>query len=153
MALIWLGHPLAELRVIRSSSIGAEGAHPGEPTEAHADLVARALEGTGELDRRIHRLVLRYAHDILELADNLETCLVRGGRVVVVVADSVLRGKRIPTGDIVRMALSDKGLKVESVKTREIPATLRYLPVANAGGQLSKRMKSEYVIAATKAVL
>jgi len=96
-------------------------------------------------------LVLRYAHDMLELAGNVDRCLVVGGRVVVVVADSLLKGKRIPTGDIVETALADKGLKVESVHTREIPATLRYLPVSKAGHQLSKRMKSEYVITATKA--
>lgn len=151
MALIWLGHTLSELRSIRSSSIGAEAARQGGPTEAHADLVARVLKGADKLDDRIQRLVLRYAHDMLELADNVGRCLVSGGRVVVVVADSVLKGRRIPTGDIVKTALSDKGLEVESVQTREIPATLRYLPVSKAGNQLSKRMKSEYVITATKA--
>ncbi len=151
MALIWLGHKLSELRSVRSTSIGAEAALQGDPTEAHADLVGRVIRDAGKLDGRIERLVLRYAHDMLELADNIGRCLVGGGRVVVVVADSVLKGKRIPTGDIVKTALADKGLRVESVQTREIPATLRYLPFAKAGDQLSKRMKSEYIITATKA--
>jgi len=151
MALIWLGHKLSELRSIRSTSIGAEAARQGDPTEAHADLVCRVVKDAKQHDNRIQRLVLRYAHDMLELAGNVDRCLVVGGRVVVVVADSLLKGKRIPTGDIVETALADKGLKVESVHTREIPATLRYLPVSKAGHQLSKRMKSEYVITATKA--
>lgn len=151
MALIWLGHTLSELRRIRSSSIGAEASRQGDPTEAHADLVARVLKGADKFDDRVQRMVLRYGHDMLELADNVCRCLVSGGRVVVVVADSVLLGRRIPTGEIVKEALTDKGLEVQSVQIREIPATLRYLPVSKAGNQLSKRMKSEYVITATKA--
>ncbi|ROR95924.1 hypothetical protein EDD28_0492 [Salana multivorans] len=153
MALIWLGHTLSELRSIRGTSIGAEAARQGDPTEEHADLVSRVFKDAPKHDERVQRLVLRYAHDMLELAGNIGHCLVVGGQVVVVVADSVLKGKRIPTGEIVRTALADKGLKVESVQTREIPATLRYLPVSGAGDQLSKRMKSEYVITATKAAL
>lgn len=151
MALIWMGHTLSELRSIRGASIGAEAARREVPTEEHEALVSRVVKGSSKLDDRTRRLVLRYAHDMLELADNVGRCLVEGGRVVVVVADSVLKGNRIPTGDVVKTALADKRLKVESVQTREIPATLRYLPVAKAGHQLSKRMKSEYIITATKA--
>lgn len=151
MALIWLGHTLPELRKIRSTSIGAEAARHDDPTEAHDDLVARVVKGASTLDHRIQRLVRRYAHDMLELAGNIQRCLVEGGQAVVVVADSVLKGTRIPTGDVVKTALADKGMKIESIQTREIPATLRYLPVGRAGDQLSKRMKSEYVITAEKA--
>ena len=150
MALVWLGHTLSELRSIRSTSIGSEAARRGDPTEAHEDLVARAVKEANQLDLRIQRLVGRYAHDMLELASNVHDCLVDGGLAVLVVADSVLKGRRIPTGEIVKTALAVKGMRIESVKTREIPATLRYLPVARAGYQLSKRMKSEYVITAKK---
>ncbi|SBS69951.1 conserved hypothetical protein [uncultured Microbacterium sp.] len=150
LALIWMGHTLSELRSIRNISIGSEAARREAPTEPHEALVARAFKGLNHLDNGTHRLVLRYAHDMLELANNVHHCLVERGRVVVVVADSVLRGNRIPTGDIVTMALADKGLEVNSVQTREIPATLRYLPVVKAGNQLSKRMKSEYIITAVK---
>lgn len=151
MALIWLGHTLSELRVIRSESIGSEAARREDPTEANEDLVARVVHDASKLDAKVHRLVVRYAHDMLELSANVHRCLMAGGHVMVVVADSVLKGKRIPTGDIVRTALADKGLVIKSVQTREIPATLRYLPVSKAGDQLAKRMKREYVITAQKA--
>jgi hypothetical protein len=150
LALIWLGHSLAELRAIRTISIGSEATMSTTATEDHEDLVRRVVIGVTELGDRIHRLVTRYAHDMLELARNVNRCLVPGGKTVVVVADSVLRGRRIPTGDLVRTALEDKGLVIEGVQCREIPATLRYLPVSKAGAKLSKRMKHEYVITARK---
>lgn len=150
LALIWLGHSLSELREIRSISIGSEAARTATATEANEDLVRRVAPGLVDLGARIERLVARYAHDMLELAGNVEKSLVPGGRAVVVVADSVLKGMRIPTGDLVRAAMADKGMTIESVQTREIPATLRYLPVSKAGAQLSKRMKQEYVITSVK---
>lgn len=151
MALIWLGHTLSELRIIRSISIGSEATRPGVPTEANDELVQQVLGPAMPLEPRIQRLVDRYAHDMLELASNVQRTLVDNGRVVVVVADSVLRGRRVPTGAIVEAALIQKGLTIASVVTREIPATLRYLPTSKAGDRLSKRMKSEYVITAQKA--
>jgi hypothetical protein len=150
LALIWLGHSLPELREIRSISIGSEAARRAAATEHNEDLVRRVVAGAADLGPRIQRLVNRYAHDMLELAANVERCLVPDGRAVFVVADSVLKGQRIPTGDLVRTAIADKGMAIESVQTREIPATLRYLPVSKAGSQLSKRMKDEYVITAVK---
>lgn len=150
LALIWFGHTLSELRSIRSVSIGAEAGRRNDPTEEHERLVRHVIEDASELDQRIQRLVMRYAHDMLELAGNVHRALLNGGRAVVVVADSVLGGRRIPTGELVKTSLSDKGLLISSVRTREIPATLRYLPVFKAGEQLSKRMKSEYVITAEK---
>lgn len=150
LALIWLGHSLSELREIRSISIGSEAARKANATEENEDLVRRVAPGVVDLGARIERLVARYAHDMLELAANVEHCLVPAGRAVVVVADSVLKGKRVPTGDLVRTAMADKGMTIESVQIREIPATLRYLPVSKAGTQLSKRMKHEYVITAAK---
>lgn len=150
LALIWLGHELSDLRAVRSASIGSEASRPLPPTEANEDLLRRVLGDETIGSARIQRLVMRYAHDMLELASNVNRCLVVGGSAVVVVADSVLKGQRIPTGEIVRTALREKGMAIESVATREIPATLRYLPYAKAGSQLSKRMKDEYVVTARK---
>lgn len=151
MALIWLGHSLSELRSIRNVSIGSEAMRRGLPTEAHEELVRRVVGGTAELAPRVKHLVDRYAHDMLQLASNVQRSLVDEGRAIVVVADSVLKGQRIPTGEIVQTALADKGMSITSVVTREIPATLRYLPTSKAGDRLSKRMKSEYIITAQKA--
>ncbi|MFT4225474.1 hypothetical protein [Micropruina sp.] len=151
LALIWFGYTLSELRAIRSVSIGSEAARRQDPTEANEDLFDRVTSHHNITDTRVRRLVLRYAHDMLELAGNIHRCLTDGGRIVLVVADSVLREERIPTGEIVRAALTDKGLSIESVRTREIPATLRYLPVSRAGEKLSRRMKHEYVITGVKA--
>ncbi len=152
LALVWLGHTLVELRSIRSILIGAESSRRGNTTEFDEDLVLRVIKDAANLDARILKMVNRYAHDMLELASNISRSLVYGGRAVVVVADSVLKGKRIPTGEIVRQALSEKGLKVQSIQTRKIDSTLRYLPVSKAGEQLSKRMKDEYVITVKKAM-
>jgi len=151
LALIWLGYTTSELRILRSSAIGSEAARHDAPTEENKNLMERVFAGGLDFGTRLEQLVSRYAHDMLELAGNLNRCLVPGGNAVVVVADSVLRGHHIPTGVLVRTALVDKGMTIESVRTREIPATLRYLPLAKAGTQLSKRMKDEYVITATKA--
>lgn len=151
MALIWLGHALSELRAVRAISIGSEATRPGSPTESNEALVQHVFGQSVPFEPRIQRIIDRYAHDMLELASNVQRTLVANGRVVVVVADSVLKGRRVPTGKIVEEALSRKGLNVVSVATREIPATLRYLPTSKAGDRLSKRMKSEYVITAQKA--
>lgn len=148
LALVWLGYSLAELRALRSTSIGSEARLKATTTAEHVDLVARLA--LPELPSKTQHLVERYALDMLQLAHNFEYCLVPSGRAVIVVADSVLRGVRIPTGKIIEEALATKGLEVTDVTTRDIPATLRYLPVNNAGPQLSGRMKQEYVITARK---
>lgn len=150
LALIWLGHSLSGLRDLRSISIGSEAARHEAPTEENEALVRRVDPGVDHVSDRTVRLVCRYAHDMLELATNIERCLVPGGRAIVVVADSVLQGHRIPTGEIVRAAIEEKGMSIVDVATREIPATLRYLPFSQTGTPLSKRMKSEHVITACK---
>lgn len=152
LALIWMGHSLLDLRTIRTAAIGSEARRRGDTTELHEELVKEVVQDFDEHTNRTQNLILRYAHDMLELSTNVEHCLVAGGRAVMVVADSVLRGRRVPTGKLVERALARKGLAITNVESREIPATLRYLPVSNAGPQLAKRMKHEYVIHASKRV-
>lgn len=152
LALIWLGYSLPELRSIRSTSIGAEGRLKTADVKDFWQVLRGVMPEADTLDTSTRHMIERYAVDMRLFASNVNHVLVKRGGVVAVVADSVLRGQRIPTGAIVENALAESGLKVTEVVTREIPATLRYMPVANAGEQLGKRMKHEYVITAKKEV-
>ena len=154
LALIWFGYSIPELSEIRRTAIGSEcKLDATEMATLWEDLTPLFPGYADRIEDGQRHLVARYAKDMQSLAANIKRSLVPGGQCMIVVADSVLRGNRIPTGDIIVSTLNELSFDRVTVATREIPAATRYLPTTNAGASLGKRMKSEFVVSAWKPVI
>ena len=71
----------------------------------------------------------------------------RGGRVVLVLGNSFLRGAAIDNAGLVESLARRVGFETPSRHEREIPARRRYLPPPGpGGGALDARMRTETVL-------
>ena len=143
LSLVWLGHRLSELRIIRSTSIGAErGPEAGNP--AHKEVRA-ALGDLAALPRRHLAMVDRYVTDVMTLAGEIRRILKPGGTTTLVVGNSCLKGVFIENSAAVSKALELQGMTFVEQSVRLLPAQNRYLPT-NEGSSLAKRMREETVL-------
>ena len=145
LALVWLGYSVPVLREIRSVSIGAER---GERREHHRTLamLISELPDVASLSKRTQRIMLRYRNDLAAAMSEVARVLRDGGRAVVVVGNSTLKGVFIDNAEAVTLAAAESDLKLAASETRKLPAAHRYLPPPATAGMLSKRMREEVIL-------
>lgn len=143
LALVWLGHSLADLRAIRSSAIGAERGNLGH-IELLTDL-RPALGDVKSLSNRHKSMVDRYLIDIYRMVRESKRVLRAGGIATFVVGNSCLRGVYIRNAEAVAVSAELCGFKPTRRYERELPSRSRYLPVG-AGSALGNRMRSETLL-------
>lgn len=145
LALVWLGHSARRVRDLRSSSIGTERQLGADQDVATAEDVTADLD-LGGLQPRWQRIVQRYALDMLGFMRQMARVLDPGGRAVLVVGDSCLRGVFVRNSRIIERAADLVGLRLATSRTRAIPASSRYLPPPKSeGAALDRRMSFETV--------
>lgn len=152
LSLVWLGHKLSDLRDIRASSIGAERG-PDVQQAAHLfEEIQDAMGPMGELLPRHAQMVRRYSEDVYRLMSEVVRVLRIGGKAVLVVGNSCLRGTFIKNSEGVIRAASMVGLTLANQMERELPNQSRYLPMPNQSDKpLGKRMRTESVLTFTAA--
>ena len=143
LSLVWLGYGIAELRRIRSNSIGAERG-PDEFAVISATLV-KSVGDIRALPRRHQRIIDRYVIDIGLMLEEVARVLKSGGRATFIVGNSCLKGVFIKNSDAVETAAQMAGLDVVEKIERELPVQSRYLPVLEDSA-LGKRMRTETII-------
>lgn len=144
LSLIWFGHRLAELRAIRSNSIGSE--RSPDILIGHAEL-AMIRAAMGELDSlpaKFSRVVDRYVQDIHHMICEVARVLKTGGHATFVVGNSCLRGVFIRNSAAITTAASFVGLSLAEETDRPLPSNSRYLPMTST--TLGKRMRTETVL-------
>lgn len=148
LSLVWLGHRLSELRSIRSENIGSERAPNAGVDTSVADQLTQTMEQVEELPRRIRRMVDRYVLDIFATIGELHRVLRPGGKAVLVVGDSCLRGVFVENALAVSAAAKQAGFQLHTRHIRNLPPRQRYLPppVAIEQSSLDKRMRTETVL-------
>jgi hypothetical protein len=145
MSLVWLGHPLGDLRAIRSDSIGAERA-PDGPGSIEFEAIERAMvEESAVLPARYRAMVRRYSEDIYQLLSETARVLKNGAVATFVVGNSCLKGVFVKNSGAVQMAAEMAGLRTSKVFERQLPGGSRYLPLTIEGA-LGKRMRTETVL-------
>lgn len=148
MSLVWLGHRLADLRRIRSDSIGAERAL--DPSDLVGDFVADvhvSMVGDGCLTPRHQGMVRRYARDAVSLAGEVARVLRPGGLATLVVGNSCLKGTFIRNSDGVQRAAELAGLTLVKAHERDLPPQSRYLPMPKDDERpLGRRIRTESVL-------
>ena len=148
LSLVWLGYRLSELRVIRSENIGSERAPDAGVDTSVADKLTRTMEQVDELPRRIGRMVDRYVLDTFAMISELHRVLRPGGKAVLVVGDSCLRGVFVENALAVSAAAEQAGFQLLARHERDLPPRQRYLPppIATDQSSLNKRMRTETVL-------
>jgi len=142
LSLIWFGHSVAGIRDTRSQSTGAERGLDSSPIDV--DSFIRELSGTS-LTERYRGWIRRYASDMGETLAGLREVVRPGGFILLVVGNSMIRGTSIDNAGIIVRSGEAVGLDLVEVRSREIPARRRYLPLP-VEGALSQRMREESVI-------
>ena len=145
LALVWLGYRVSRLRHIRSSSVGRE-----------KGLSERRLKGIGirdivlpsNLDDVTQSRLRRYVFDMAEVMSEISRILKPTGRVVLVVANSNIRGNQIDNPGLIRSIGQFLGLSQVDCVERSIPNSRRYLPPpdSTAHASLQKRMRTESIL-------
>lgn len=143
LSLVWLGHSIAELRGIRSSTIGAERAYDTQCSIA--DSIATAMCDLNRLDTKQRKMVIRYAGDMERMMFQANRVLRKGGSATYVLGNSCLKEVFIRNSEGVAKAGVHAGLTLANVAERDLPAANRYLPVTKTGS-LSKRMRTETIL-------
>jgi hypothetical protein len=147
MALVWFGWSISTLRTLRGTSIGAERA-PDGASSAHALELVDYIKGhAASPDLLPTRTLERFAGDMCGFASAARRVIRDGGRAVLVVGNSTLRGNYIQNDAIAQQALSAAGFREIERYEREIPANHRYMPINTLHqSSVGKRMRTEVVL-------
>ena len=146
LALVWLGHMLESLRIIRAASVGAE--RMMMECETEIDISPFVIETDGSSIERRHRgWIRRYAADLDKVLAELHKVISETGSVVMVLGNSFIRGATINNAGLVEALARSNGFVLEGRRVREIPARRRYLPAPGPGSNaLDTRMRTETVL-------
>jgi DNA modification methylase len=147
LALVWLGYSFYQLRTIRSDSIGAERG-PSDPKAALFRDVTQAMGEVAAMAPRHRAMIDRYAQDVCGMMAEIARVLKPGGKAVLVVGNSCLKGTFVRNSDGVVCAGARVGLDIQNTAERELPERSRYLPLS--AGPLSMRMRTETILTFVK---
>jgi SAM-dependent methyltransferase len=147
LSLIWLGHRLADLRRIRANSIGAERGSDNRSAAPLFEDIQESMCDVGKLPGRHAAMIQRYAEDVYRFVSEVARVLRPGGRAILVVGNSCLKGVFIQNSNGVARAASMVGLKPTRKIERSLPVQHRYLPMPRSlDVPLGKRMRTETVL-------
>jgi hypothetical protein len=145
MSLVWMGWTASAIRDLRGESVGVERGMDEVAPEVKA-IAEKAVPRMSDLPARRQGMVIRFTHDMDRLARSLARVTKRGGHLVVVVADSQLKGVPISNAAICAGAATRHGFEMVERAERELPSQHRYLPPPSTStGTLATRMKHEII--------
>ena len=149
LALVWLGHSLEPLRETRSVSVGAERSLPRKDAPVSVSPFVTEHDGA-TLAPRHWGWIRRYASDMDAVLRQLGRVVKQGGRIVLVLGNSFLRGATIDNAGLIEELAKRIGFQIQGRYTRKIPARRRYLPPPGSGqSALDARMRTETVLTFT----
>jgi len=143
-SLVWMGWTIPQLRALRAEAIGTEKRIVGD-LEPQLKRVAEQAVVQQSCEHRLGAIIARYIADCAAMMGNLAQSLSADGRLVIVVADSNVRGYTVQSRRLFEELACICGLKVCSADLRAIPTNKRYLPTTG-DSKLSNRMKEEWIL-------
>lgn len=153
MSLVWFGHGVGELRAIRAESIGSERAPSPSADMTLAELLVSPLGSLASLPNDVRRMIDRYVLDLLGMMTELHRVLRLGGKAILVIGNSTLRGVFVKNAAVVAAIAERVGFELVQEAERELPPSRRYLPPpkGSGGSLLEKRMRTETVLTCVRA--
>lgn len=142
LSLVWLGFSVAQIRRLRSYSVGSER---GGTTDLDVDQYVAGGDN-GRLPRRQLGWVARFLNDANATVREMARVLRPGAPTVLVIGDSFLRGCKVRNAQMFEDLLVARGFEIVSRVNREIPNQNRYLPPPSGSSALATRMRLEVVL-------
>ncbi|RAQ97503.1 hypothetical protein A4R35_18345 [Thermogemmatispora tikiterensis] len=148
LALVWLGYRLRELRAIRAASIGAERGPESTAGLAALQEIDACQQTLQQLPSRERGMLQRYLLDLEALLAEMRRVLRPGGRAIVVLGNSCLRGVSLQTVRWFWLLAQRQGFQLERWVERELPPNRRSLPPPRTAHQagLHRRLQIEHVL-------
>lgn len=146
LSLVWMGYAIPELRQLRSTAVGTErtaGAEQSSLLKAHE--LERRLPNIRKMSDRHRRIVHKYAEDASQMLREMSRTIRPGGRLVLVLGDSTIRGNFIANSKLFRVLADKVEFELVEQSTRELDENKRYLPVSSTNKSLEKRMRHEVI--------
>ncbi len=151
-SLVWLGYPVGELGRRRSAYIGGESA-TGTCFEHLPARTAQLVDEIAALDARKGQALRRYYSEMTRVLREMWRVLKPGKAAIVVVGNSVMRGRDTQTHACLAEIGQTLGFDVPMIGVRGLDRDRRMMPVAHrrvGGSQIEQRMHEEYVIGLLK---
>ena len=153
LSLVWMGHSIASLRMLRSTNVGTEvSAKQLETEPATESVMARMCSGES-LESRQHGMLRQYVRDLRLLLKECHRVLADNGKGVFVVGDCNIRQTFVANSTAIELVGREVGFQIEASRRRPLPDNRRYLPPpksATAGCALQKRMREEVILTLRK---
>jgi SAM-dependent methyltransferase len=148
LSLVWLGYRLSELRQIRAESIGTERGLTVDAAPDLVDALSTTHEAVACLPAAERRMIDRYVLDLHATVAELYRVIKPGGKAVLVVGNSCIRGVFVKNSDVLISLARRLGFTLGSQAERVLPPNRRYLPPPREldSSDLEKRMRSETVL-------
>jgi hypothetical protein len=152
-SLVWMGFRIADLRTLRSDSVGSEATSSEARDDREVRRVVNGLKLSPRLRTRDDALLCQYVFDMRKAVAETARVLVPGGRAVYVIGENTVRGTYICNSAIVTEVADLAGLKLTARRSRPLPPNRRYLPppiAARSSASLDGRLRREIVLAFMK---
>lgn len=153
LSLVWMGHNIAAIRMLRATNMGTEVAAALKPADVAVERVMEKMCSGNALDARHKGMLRRYVQDLETLLSECHRVLRSEGKGVFVCGDCTLRETFIANSMAVELLGIGLGFRVISTRRRALPESKRYLPppdCRSAGRALRKRIREEVVLTVQK---
>jgi len=94
-------------------------------------------------------MLRRYAFDLNKVLDEMSRVLIPGGKAIVVVGDSTIRGTFVRNSELIRLLALRNGFRLLKRVSRDLLRSRRYLPPPLDGresARLDERMRQEVIM-------
>ena len=148
-SLVWMGYRIAELRTIRSTSVGSEASGGNRALPRAMQRSLHQMGSINKLQGRYQRILARYVRDMHESTQEVARVLRPGGTAVYVVGNNYIRSVPLNNSEALKAIAASVGLTLEEEYSRELPPNRRYLPppsITESGRSLQARMRTEVVL-------
>lgn len=149
-SLVWMGHPLSDLRGVRSKMIGTERGmySPDSLPPKLENTIVESIEESTRLGQ-----VRRYLSDMRRVLLEIKRVLKPGGAVVMALGPSVISTEKPDAGEVMGGLAESVGLVKVGAVFRPLDATRRSLPppfAVNRANPLRQRMEGEVFLGLRK---
>lgn len=151
-SLVWMGLSISDLRSKRSTNVGSEKRPDRDNQDKFLKEFCTAVPFIEKLPSREQKIFHRYILDLSAVLAEIYRVLKPGGKVVLVIGNSTLKGIFVDNALAAKTAATRLGLVRNGSYERELPSNRRYLPPPSEKetSDLSKRMRTEAVLSFVK---
>ncbi|MDR4510058.1 MAG: site-specific DNA-methyltransferase [Candidatus Brocadiaceae bacterium] len=146
--LVWFGYQIDELSLKRKEYIGGE-VMTNIDYEKLPDFTSTVVADISRLDSKRGKVLHRYYSEMTRTLREMYRVLKYGKAAIVVVGNSVMRGKDTETQNCLVDIGRNIGFEVPKIGVRKLDRNKRMLPAGietNTNSQIQQRMHEEYVI-------